>query len=474
MRAAAFDEIRRIIREEEPPKPSTRISTLGETRTAMAAHRQVDPHRLGQLVRGDLDWIVMKALEKDRNRRYETADGMARDIQRYLSDQPVEACPPSATYRFRKFARRNRVGLTMAVLVSASLVLGTVVSTWQAIRATRAERLAEAARTAEAEQRTEAEKQREQAEANFQRARKTVDEYFTLVSESKLLDVPGLQPLRTDLLEAALRFYQELLDQGSNDPAVLADLAVTYLRVAVVYSATNRNDDSVTALLKGLELVDQLRRDHPQAAEQHRKLAGFWQGRRNVQADSKLPRDPLVAFQALQKLTGLWERFAEENPATVGFQSDLAANYATLADLLISSGHREEGLAFLRKARALAGIDSLATTRPSPSTEQTSPERARTWRRTCQIPPSPRRRAKHFIRHSHCESNWRKSFPTCLNTDWTWRKASNIWAIARRGQVNCQRPSKPTADPWNCVRISWTNSPRCLFTASNWSWHRMR
>ena len=363
LREAAYDEIRRIIREEEPPKPSTRISTLGDSRGATTARRMVDSSRLSQLVRGDLDWIVMKALEKDRNRRYETAEGMARDIQRYLSDQPVEACPPSTTYRFGKFARRNRVVLTIAALVSASLVFGTVASTWQAIRATRAERLAEAARKAEVEQRTEAETQREQAEANFQRARKTVDEYFTLVSESKLLDVPGLQILRTDLLESAVDFYRELVDQRSNDPAVLADLAVTYLRVAVVYGATDRNDDAVAALVRGLGIVDQLRHDHPGAAEQHRKLAGFWKGRRSVQMDAKLPRDPLAAFQALQKLTGLWEKFAEENPTTDGFQSDLAANYATLADLLISSGHREEGLAFLRKGRA--GWDRLARHNPT-------------------------------------------------------------------------------------------------------------
>ena len=96
MSAAAFDEIRRIIREEEPAKPSTRISTLlGANRTAVAAHRHVDPHRLSQLMRGDLDWIVMKALEKDRTRRYDTASNFAADVLRHLSDQLVEACPQS-------------------------------------------------------------------------------------------------------------------------------------------------------------------------------------------------------------------------------------------------------------------------------------------------------------------------------------------------------------------------------------------
>ena len=96
LRAAGYDEIRRIIREEEPPKPSTRISTLGQAADTVSAQRHSDPKRLSQLVRGELDWIVMKALEKDRNRRYETASAFAADVQRYLNDEPVLACPPSA------------------------------------------------------------------------------------------------------------------------------------------------------------------------------------------------------------------------------------------------------------------------------------------------------------------------------------------------------------------------------------------
>src|SRR5262249_57806749 len=113
---AAYDEIRRIIREEEPPRPSTRISTLGQDAATVSAIRQSDPKRLRQLVRGELDWIVMKALEKDRARRYETASAFAADVQCYLKDEPVEACPPSAWYRFRKFARRNTRGLLTAAV----------------------------------------------------------------------------------------------------------------------------------------------------------------------------------------------------------------------------------------------------------------------------------------------------------------------------------------------------------------------
>jgi serine/threonine protein kinase/tetratricopeptide (TPR) repeat protein len=139
LRKAAFDEVRRIIREEEPKKPSTRLSTLGETLPEVSAKRGTEPRRLNKVVRGELDWIVMKALEKDRKRRYETASGLAADVRRYLDDEPVQACPPSAWYRLSKAARRHRVALVTSALVATALVRGTAVSTWQAVRATRAE-----------------------------------------------------------------------------------------------------------------------------------------------------------------------------------------------------------------------------------------------------------------------------------------------------------------------------------------------
>src|SRR5262249_9665705 len=132
LRTAPYDEIRRIIREEEPPRPSKRLSTLGATLTAVSAHRKTDPKGLGQLGRGEVDWIVMKALEKDRTRRYESASAFAADVVRYLRDEPVSACPPSVGYRFRKLARRNQVALLTAGLLALALVAGTLVSTWQA------------------------------------------------------------------------------------------------------------------------------------------------------------------------------------------------------------------------------------------------------------------------------------------------------------------------------------------------------
>jgi hypothetical protein len=137
---AAYDEIRRIIKEEEPPKPSTRLSTMGESLSKVSSQRKTEPAKLSALVKGDLDWVVMKALEKDRTRRYDTASALAADVRRFLAEEPIEARPPSAWYRFQKLARRNKVAILTAGLVATALVVGAVVSAWQAIRATAAER----------------------------------------------------------------------------------------------------------------------------------------------------------------------------------------------------------------------------------------------------------------------------------------------------------------------------------------------
>src|SRR5439155_492500 len=142
---SGLDEMRRTIREREPDRPSTRLSTMAEGElTTVAKHRHTEAPRLIHLVRGDLDWIVMKCLEKDRTRRYETANGLASDIQRHLNNEPVVARPPSGLYRIEKLVRRHRLAFTAAALVALALVLGIVASTWQAIRATHFRRLAAA------------------------------------------------------------------------------------------------------------------------------------------------------------------------------------------------------------------------------------------------------------------------------------------------------------------------------------------
>ena len=138
---AGYEEMRRIIREVDPPKPSVRLSTIvGEERTAFAGARQITPGHVAKLIAPDLDWIVMKAIEKDRTRRYETANAFALDIAHFLADEPVSASPPGARYLLKKFAHRHRVALRVTAAITLLLVAATVVSTLLAIRATNAER----------------------------------------------------------------------------------------------------------------------------------------------------------------------------------------------------------------------------------------------------------------------------------------------------------------------------------------------
>ena len=138
LRKTAFKEVQRLIREYEPPRMSQRLSSLGHATTTTASHRSSDPRRLVQQIRGDLDVIAMKALDKDRGRRYETPGSFAADVRRYLNREVIEARPASALYRMQKFWFRNRIAVSTAALVLVAMVLGTVISVWQAMRANRA------------------------------------------------------------------------------------------------------------------------------------------------------------------------------------------------------------------------------------------------------------------------------------------------------------------------------------------------
>jgi serine/threonine protein kinase len=143
LRNSGFDEMRRAIREQDPKRPSTRVSTLGEGLTTAAEKRRTDPTSLIRLLRGDLDWVTMKALEKDRTRRYDSPAELAADVRRHLHNEPVLASPPSTVYRMRKFVRRNRMAVAASSLVVAALVAGIIGTS---VGFLRAKREAEAAR----------------------------------------------------------------------------------------------------------------------------------------------------------------------------------------------------------------------------------------------------------------------------------------------------------------------------------------
>jgi tetratricopeptide (TPR) repeat protein len=274
VRKAAFDEVRRIIREQEPPKPSTRISTLGETLTDVSAKRGSDPRRLRKVVRGELDWIVMKALEKDRNRRYETANGLAADVRRYLEDEPVQACPPSAWYRLSKAARRNRAALVTAALVGTSLVVGTAVSTWQAVRARAAER---------------------RATERSRLARQAVDEMYAEFAKSVLGAKSRLRPVQRHFLEKALALYQRFAEEDANDPDVKCGMAILYRDLGERQRA--------------VELLEEVVAHSPGVPKYRVQLGDSYQALGGAQ------KDPAARERAYRQALAIWEALAAD-PAT--------------------------------------------------------------------------------------------------------------------------------------------------------------
>jgi serine/threonine protein kinase/WD40 repeat protein len=212
LRKAAYTEVLRLIREEEPPRPSTRLSGSGEALARISAQRKTDPAQLARLVRGELDWIVMKALEKDRGRRYETASGLGRDVERYLKDEPVEACPPSLGYRLRKFARKNRVVLATVGAFVAMLVVAVGVSTWLAVAARRAEAVAEEKREEAAEERNRAEREWGRAEEAARQAKVNAAE--TRRALDRMTVAKGIQLAEEGNLFAALPWFVRPLERG--------------------------------------------------------------------------------------------------------------------------------------------------------------------------------------------------------------------------------------------------------------------
>ena len=212
LRSRGYDEICRVIRESDAPTPSKRLSALGEAVSEISKHRHVEPAGLRKLRCGDLDWIAMKALEKDRTRRYETVHALARDVERHLSDEPVGARPPSAVYRTKKFVRKHRVAVAATVAVLAALMVGLALMVFGFARAKHAERVV-------TEERDRANAQRDQARENLRLARQLMSDLIGPATD-RILDFPFAQDYRQEMLEQARLFHERLLQQSKDDPAL--------------------------------------------------------------------------------------------------------------------------------------------------------------------------------------------------------------------------------------------------------------
>ncbi len=248
LRKAALTEMIRIIREEEPSKPSTRLSTDAAL-PSLAAVRQMEPRRLTAILRGELDWVVMKCLEKARDRRYETANGLARDIQRYLSNEVVEARPPSAGYRLRKFAVRHRGQVAAAALLLLSLILGIAGTTWGLIRAERANTALARANTALATANSDLIAANTKVQERYDLAVDAIKTFHTGVSEDFLLKQNQFRELRDRLLRSAADFYGKLsaLLGQETDLASRRALAASNFELADLTDKVGRKEEALAA-----------------------------------------------------------------------------------------------------------------------------------------------------------------------------------------------------------------------------------
>src|SRR5262245_39449173 len=214
---AAIDEVLRIIREEEPPRPSTRLST-DDALPSLAAIRQTEPKRLTTLMRGELDCVVMKCLEKDRSRRYETANALSRDVQRFLADEPVEARSPSAGYRLRKFVRRNRGPVLAASLLLLALIGGIVGTTLGLVEARRQEKAARGA----AEDERKALAQAQKRSVQLEKANDLLGSVFDNLDPKEVAKMD--RPLQAILAEKLDKAVEQLNGESIGDPLVVAGI----------------------------------------------------------------------------------------------------------------------------------------------------------------------------------------------------------------------------------------------------------
>jgi tetratricopeptide (TPR) repeat protein/tRNA A-37 threonylcarbamoyl transferase component Bud32 len=343
-RKAAQDEMRRIIREEEPPRPSTRLSESKGTLASISAQRHTEPAKLTKLVQGELDWIVMKALEKDRSRRYETANGFAKDLERYLNEEAVQACPPSAVYRFRKFARRNRAAVATASAAVAGLVLlvaGLAVSNRmitasrnETAAALREKELALAAAKASAAQ---ADAQRIRAEDNLRQAR-----YETAVRQLNQQSLAGNFEEGEARVRECIAVFEDLQRERTGDPEYQQQVAWSHTVLSRILFAAGRPRDAEVVAQRATDLYKPLLVPRGDATVADDCVYGAIIACRVKAAVLRSDGRVDEADRMIERALAIHERNPGAVPADAAIRQSVAKLYFELADMRIANGRLKD------------------------------------------------------------------------------------------------------------------------------------
>ncbi len=345
---AMYGEIRRMIREVEPPRPSTRLSESQNTLASIAAHRRIEPRRLGLLLRGELDWIVMKALEKDRARRYETANGLMMDVRRYLAGDAVVAAPPSGGYRLRKFVQRNRATVSAAAAVAVALLLGVVAFAWQASvaaeqrdRATMLQKSEGKAKIAaqENEQTAILQARRaetaQQAEAKARARAETISDFVIAALQASDAQNAGGREDMTILAAMDTAIADIASGRFKDDPETEAELKNT---IATILRNHGRADTAHSLAVQALEIHQRLHPgDHPDVA------AGLNDVARSLGSLGRLAEAEPLMVRSLEMYQRLYQ----------GDNKHIAALLNNVADLREDLGRPKEAEPLMEQALAM-------------------------------------------------------------------------------------------------------------------------
>jgi tetratricopeptide (TPR) repeat protein len=349
------DEMRRIIREVEPPPPSTRLGkdegrrmkdeTCRSERTRWDWRSPLSSFIPHPSSFQELDWIVMRALEKDRDRRYESASAFAADVQRYLNDEAVEACPPTKAYRFRKFVRRYKGPLLAASAVFVAFAVGSYLLWRKELKTQAALNEAETQRQAAVEQTARVLAEQRHAELNFDMAMNGVNIMLGPLYAKDRVETPQLHELRRVLTEKAIRFYLSLDHEGSDDRMVRYQTGRAYNSLANLYYITGERSKALEFRLKAVALLEILTKDY-------QKDASFWNQRghtHNCLGSLLLEmNEPTKAAEQLRMAADAFEQACLSDPSDPRYPNNLASVLVNSNDP--SDRSNPKAVKFARKA----------------------------------------------------------------------------------------------------------------------------
>ena len=365
--SAGIDEMRRVILEQDAPKPSTRLESLdGPELETIAKARRTEPRKLGTFIKGDLDWIILKTLEKERTRRYQTASSLADDIARFLANETVSATPPSGIYRFWKFARRNKIAFASAAAISMLLLTGTTTSTCLWIRASGAEEIAKERQKEAEEQRNAADQARVnavKAQTQAELARESADELIHFM-QYELRD--NLRPLgHPEILEdifTRIRQYYEKVpvadDHNANQLAQLREYEVTLGALATTFLQQRRFEEARQTWLDTVAIAKRLVAAEPENRKWQSDLAWAHSGMGNALIELG---DLTGAEQELQNSIEMLKRLAETPDPEYPPTRDIEFAYGLLAEVAKAQGDEKKSLETLNESKKL--LEEVAVSR---------------------------------------------------------------------------------------------------------------